>query len=634
MELIYLYIGDVDRPISNIGINFSSNFAIQYDPKNHKLQINKKEINDEKKINETVLYGSNISNLKLLVGRNGTGKSTILEILGLPKGDRNIRFGPYKDTGFLDLQDSPDKRTWFAIYHVKDDVYAAEGYWSDMLDFLSSCGFYLQNQYSVVFYFDEITQSARNIQCMQEYGDYKINDHLFYVLYQVPTGISWLTEDVCSVDDTGIGFLFERQHASHSGFGAVTKYLYDSIHQDKFSEKLEMVPGAEITIEINRTETESLSTLLTENSLERMEDGKKILSDFVYGENGKIYEPIDPDIAKMFHQDEETLSRKQGMVIMYLEEIVGYHINEQQKNGNIRGHYELDDGSDEYNQRKTYLLNRLMEFRGSDDLDYIIASKLVSAIENIPDQYFIDNRKARVSIEKMDENFLKDYMQILDDNQVLQHEINHRYYLKTRFRGLSSGEAHFLDLYASLYDAIQGNNHTKGDDCILLLDEPDARFHPEWSRNFIENISELLNSETFKNYQYQVIITTHSPLMLSDVPKKDIILLGYENGQTKTYKPKYGFMSGINDILVDSFFTQSIFGSFSRKYVKEILAKLEEYENEINNDKRGMEQNEKEKYISQINTIKEKILIVDDEIIYSSLMKRIRKLEEYINWEI
>lgn len=626
MELIYLYIGDIDRPISNIGINLSSNFAIQYDPQSHKLQINKK------RINEMALYGPNISNLKLLVGRNGTGKSTILELLGLPKRDRNIRFRPYIGTGVLDLQTPLDKRTWFAIYHVKNDVYAAEGYWSEMLDFLSSCGFYLQNQYSVVFHLDEVTQSFNNIQCMQEYGNYKINDHLFYVLYQVPTGISWLTEDVCSPDDTGIGFLFERRHASHSGFEAVTKYLYDSIHQDKFSEKLKMIYGAEITIEINRTKMESLSTLLTENFFERREDGKKILADFIYGENGKIYEPKDPDIVRMFHQDEGTFSRKQEMVIMYLEEIVGYHIKEQQKKENIQGHYKPDDDSDEYNHRKTYLLDRLNEFRGSDDPDFKIALKLVSAIENIPDQYFVKSGEVHISIMKMDKNFLKDFMQILDDNQVLEHEINHRYFLKTSFRGLSSGEAHFLDLYASLYDAIQGNNHTKGDDCILLLDEPDARFHPEWSRNFIENILELLNSETFKNYQYQVIITTHSPLMLSDVIKKDIILLGYENGQTKTYESKYGFMSGINDILVDSFFTQSIFGSYSKKYVKEILAKLEICENKIKYDKQDMKQNEKEECISQIETIKEKISIVDDEIIHSSLMKRIQKLEEYVNW--
>lgn len=64
---------------------------------------------------------------------------------------------------------------------------------------------------------------------------------------------------------------------------------------------------------------------------------------------------------------------------------------------------------------------------------------------------------------------------------------------------------------ASLYWGInQMKNHFPGDTCILLLDEPDRCFHPEWSRRFIKNLTETLTSSPFNKFNYQIIIATHT----------------------------------------------------------------------------------------------------------------------------
>ena len=124
----------------------------------------------------------------------------------------------------------------------------------------------------------------------------------------------------------------------------------------------------------------------------------------------------------------------------------------------------------------------------------------------------------------------------------------------------------------------------QGDTCILLLDEPDSRFHPEWSRRFIKNLTEELKKEMFRKFRYQIIISTHSPLLLSDVRREDIICMNTDgkNGSVRIEKSPYGFMSNINDILLDTFFLEAPYGAWAENYVNKLLEKISQLGQEIN----------------------------------------------------
>lgn len=215
-------------------------------------------------------------------------------------------------------------------------------------------------------------------------------------------------------------------------------------------------------------------------------------------------------------------------------------------------------------------------------------------------------------------------MEALDDDQEdEEHEINHRYYIRVSFVGLSTGEAQYLDLFASLYNAIRRWQYKRGRTCILLLDEPDHRFHPEWSRNLIANLAESLKSEDFfRQYDYQIIISTHSPLLLSDVPREHIHCLqrDEESGLIRVLDSDYGFMSNLNDLLVDSFFTDSVFGAFAEKYVNRLIGELNALEGEADNTNYDNLQES----ISELNR---RLEIVEDKVIYGSLKQRINRLE-------
>ena len=173
-------------------------------------------------------------------------------------------------------------------------------------------------------------------------------------------------------------------------------------------------------------------------------------------------------------------------------------------------------------------------------------------------------------------------MKLLDGSfQSDKYSINHKNYLETKFKGISSGEAKIVDVFATLYNSISFCNHSDKDTCVILLDEPDLGFHPEWSRVFIEYLTEYLKSGIMNKYNYHIIIATHSPIMLSDVPKQCIHCISRNSdGSVEVKKSdKYGLVSGINDVLIDAFFTDSLFGSFGETYVNRIIRRIRELEN-------------------------------------------------------
>jgi putative ribosome biogenesis GTPase RsgA len=75
MELIYMYIKKFDNFIENQEITFTNNFDVTL--KDGILKVEKKENL------LSHLYSSNIKNITVMNGKNGTGKSTILDILGM-----------------------------------------------------------------------------------------------------------------------------------------------------------------------------------------------------------------------------------------------------------------------------------------------------------------------------------------------------------------------------------------------------------------------------------------------------------------------------------------------------------------------------------------------------------------------
>lgn len=66
---------------------------------------------------------------------------------------------------------------------------------------------------------------------------------------------------------------------------------------------------------------------------------------------------------------------------------------------------------------------------------------------------------------------------------------------------------------------------------IVLIDEIDMHLHPSWQKNILKSLI-----ETFTNIQF--IVTTHSPIVISNTPSNSLIIL--EEGRAFTAEHSYG----------------------------------------------------------------------------------------------
>jgi AAA15 family ATPase/GTPase len=131
------------------------------------------------------------------------------------------------------------------------------------------------------------------------------------------------------------------------------------------------------------------------------------------------------------------------------------------------------------------------------------------------------------------------------------------------WEGLSTGENAFLTLFGRLFTlADQQRNYDNlelTDDIILLIDEGELYFHPEWQRLFIANLLTFL-SLTFGTRTIQIILTSHSPFILSDLPCYSVSYLTPDQNGTvvanASDKGKRTFASNIHTLFADSFFME------------------------------------------------------------------------------
>ena len=133
------------------------------------------------------------------------------------------------------------------------------------------------------------------------------------------------------------------------------------------------------------------------------------------------------------------------------------------------------------------------------------------------------------------------------------------------WNALSSGEYALLNLFGRLYSKSQTLNETT--DVIVLLDEVDLGLHPEWQRKWINSVLPIIG-KIFKEKNIQIVMTTHSPVMLSDVFLDNVIMLRRDgDSQRKVIDvEKDGiktFGQNIYDLYRSSFFLDSTRGNFS-----------------------------------------------------------------------
>ena len=161
-------------------------------------------------------------------------------------------------------------------------------------------------------------------------------------------------------------------------------------------------------------------------------------------------------------------------------------------------------------------------------------------------------------------------------------------------------------------DAIQPN-------LILLIDEPENYMHPEMCRTFISKMHRVM-AKRCSGTQFQVILSTHSPFMLSDVLSEQVIRMDYDDKGlcVISQRNKSTFAANIHSIMADSFFLDYTIGEQARTILTEKFAFLKNcYQR-----KESLTKSE----IAEINHIRAIAQNIGDELIKYSFTSIIEKL--------
>lgn len=182
----------------------------------------------------------------------------------------------------------------------------------------------------------------------------------------------------------------------------------------------------------------------------------------------------------------------------------------------------------------------------------------------------------RADIKSIPSDFIENYTAIISNEQGGFRQ-NYQILEFNFSDGFSSGEEQFLFLFSQIYGYIQKKK-------MLFIDEVELYFHPNWQRKYIYYLTEFLN-KNFLNKQLNIYLATHSPFILSDLPKENVIFL--EKGkQVYPFKDsEQTFGANIHTLLSHGFFMKDgLMGEFAKEKINEVIKFIKNEDSAIQSD--------------------------------------------------
>lgn len=113
----------------------------------------------------------------------------------------------------------------------------------------------------------------------------------------------------------------------------------------------------------------------------------------------------------------------------------------------------------------------------------------------------------------------------------------------------------------------------KNKNSLFLLDEPETHFNPGWRSNFISRLHQCFNGS---EDAHEMLITTHTPFLISDSQPEKVLVFKKENNQVSISKPDYNTLgASINKITMNTFGKRETIGGFAQSILEEFRNRLQ-----------------------------------------------------------
>lgn len=523
MELIYIYIKNFEGRIKDLQYNFSSNYNVEYCGSSYKLKREEKEENRPYNF-----FGENIKNITAIVGKNGAGKTSFVDILGMKY---NFRY--------------EDKDRYSMLYHVKDKIFYLETFESNLIN--RDC-----NDIK-----DKFMENFRGVYLKLK------DDELIEIDGVEVDSIKQIIRRSCLIKTPSQnriitpynnGAILDRNIMQY-GWEYRYKFLVNIKNNDNIDGAFRNIKSITINIKEKYSVPNHMENLM-KLQFERIEKTKFTDKQFF------IIHLIEQQIKRLYLELIDSNSR------------AGIEINKEEL---LKKLYKqiLDMPNYEFtlfNLKKIYkeTLNDInSKFRKGlnedDNLKYLI--NIIDNLNGIDDKYF-NNETLNITLNRVEDEYIIKFLKSLDECSLRGYS-DIKNILNININNLSNGEKEFIDTFVGIQSSI-GNY----ENIIIALDEPDRIFHPEWSRRYITYLRdnlELFDTNKIKR-KYQIILTTHSPFIVSDLPKENILTM--EDCKRKNIDLGNTFGTNIHTLLSNQFFMKSTIGELARQKINECIVEL------------------------------------------------------------
>lgn len=150
----------------------------------------------------------------------------------------------------------------------------------------------------------------------------------------------------------------------------------------------------------------------------------------------------------------------------------------------------------------------------------------------------------------------------------------------------SSGEKQLLNTHSAivyhlqnLYSVFKDEERLKFSHVNIILEEIELYFHPEYQRAYINSLIDLISLSGIDDniHDVNLIMVTHSPFILSDIPKNNVLFL--KEGLPVTDMQENTFGANIHTLLQNAFFLKGVtIGDFARDKINRLFGKLHDDE--------------------------------------------------------
>ena len=508
MKLIALVIKQYDELFKNQIFNFSDEYKVNFDFETNELKIDKNPDYIEN------FYGESIYNISPIVGINGVGKSTILNLIGYyhraedQNKDINQFFYVYLDTN--------------GKFYLRGEKYdlnsiTIEDLATDQVDISGYCD--AQKRDKLNYIMNEDRRPSGRFGRVSLLDVHLAESSKWYML----NGIFEAYEELYFRGLVSSSYKFSF---GVNKYDIPDKYLNDW-EQRKF-----------------------FSCLILKIIVKICNDFNYCLSD----EEIEIYF-IDGDYLTLFDKiKKETEEEKKD----FLNLLVDFLNNFEQ----IIKNYDIKEYSDSTE-------TRIVEIG-----------------------YGEKNFDNRIEFEKLYLDYEKLEKNALDLKYYSFRAIDEFYY------NMSTGETNILKVMS--YVKWLQMNPSQGT-CQLVVDELESGMHLEWSRSLINFLVNYINEiNKVGGMNFQLIFTTHSPYMLSDIKPGNVIMIekNQETGYSEGKVLQNTFAKNIQEIMKENLI-DNIYGDFA-------LAKIDSMIGRLNGEE--VQEGNEEELLKEIHLISEPIL--------------------------